>query len=174
MTDYLRLPVRNRKEDIHLVVETPRGARAKYKYDPALGTFLYSRPLANGVVYPFDWGFIPSTCAPDGDPLDGMLLHDAASPQGVVVPCRTLAVLEVEQEEGGKTRRNDRLILAPAIAASRGDLVLSDTLKRELCQFFSASVFGTEKKLVSMNWNDVRAAFAILDKAADEFRVRAE
>jgi inorganic pyrophosphatase len=169
MTDYLRLPVRNRNGDVHLVVETTQGARAKFKFDPGLGTFLYSRPLANGVVYPFDWGFIPSTCAPDGDPLDGMVLHDAASPQGVVVPCRVLAVLEVEQEEGGRTRRNDRLMLVPAVSDGRGDLVLSDTLKRELCQFFSASVFGTEKKLVSMNWNSAEAALATLESAARHF-----
>jgi len=161
--------VRNGNGDIHLVVETPRGACAKYKYDPGLGKFVYSRPLANGVVYPFDWGFIPSTCAPDGDPLDGMVLHDASSPQGVVIPSRVLAVLEVEQAEGGKTRRNDRLIFVPAAAVGRGDLVLSDVLKRELCQFFSASVFGTEKKLVSMNWNDADAALATLKCAARDF-----
>jgi inorganic pyrophosphatase len=169
MTDFLRLPPRSKSGDIHLVVETPRGSRAKYKYEPGLGTFLYSRPLAHGVVYPFDWGFVPSTCAPDGDPLDGMILHEAASPQGVIIPCRILAVLEVEQAEGGETRRNDRLIFVPAVAAERGDLFLSDTLKRELCQFFSASVFGTRKKLVSMNWNGESEAQEILRDATGAF-----
>jgi inorganic pyrophosphatase len=49
------------------VIESPAGARVKLKYAPDLGGFILSRPLVLGVTYPFDWGFVPGTRAPDGD-----------------------------------------------------------------------------------------------------------
>ena len=56
------------------VVETPRGSRNKYAFDPALGLFELRRVLPRGMLFPFDFGFIPSTTAEDGDPLDVLLL----------------------------------------------------------------------------------------------------
>ena len=60
--------------------------------------------------FPYDFGFIPSTRADDGDPLDVLLLMDEPAFLGAVVPARLIGVLEAEQTEGGETIRNDRLI----------------------------------------------------------------
>jgi inorganic pyrophosphatase len=168
LQDYLRLPTFNRNGDMLFVVETPRGSSAKFKFEPALETFFYSRSLASGLVYPFDWGFIPSTCAQDGDPLDGMVLHQAASYPGIVIPCCAVGVLEVEQMEHSVTRRNDRIFLMPA-TTPHGTTSLSEALKNELVQFFQASVFGTEKKLVSLRWESADAAIATVRKSAKNF-----
>jgi inorganic pyrophosphatase len=46
----------------------------KIKYEPSIKVFKFSRPLITGVFYPYDWGFIPSTVGPDGDPVDAMVL----------------------------------------------------------------------------------------------------
>jgi hypothetical protein len=46
--------------DVHVVVETPRHAQAKFKYEPMLGVFVLSRALPLGLSYPYDWGFVPS------------------------------------------------------------------------------------------------------------------
>src|SRR5215510_13959420 len=94
----------------HVVVESPRGSAIKLKYRPDLGAMSISRPLATGLVYPCDWGFVPSTKAEDGDPVDACLLWDVATFPGVVVPCRALAVIQIEQNRAnGKGRvRNDR------------------------------------------------------------------
>ena len=51
-TDYLRLPVFTRDGSVHVVIEAPRGAQAKLKYEPGLRAFAFSRPLALGLVYP--------------------------------------------------------------------------------------------------------------------------
>ena len=63
-----QLPAFVRGNVFRVVVESPRGASAKLKFDPGTGAMTLSRPLTLGLTYPFDWGFVPSTEAADGDP----------------------------------------------------------------------------------------------------------
>jgi hypothetical protein len=56
MTDLLSIPAFASRTEIHVVVESPRQAQAKFKYDPRLGAFMLSRALALGLSYPYDWG----------------------------------------------------------------------------------------------------------------------
>ena len=143
---------------LHVVVETPAGSRAKLKYSPTFGTFVLSRPLALGVAYPFDWGFVPGTCAPDGDPVDALVLADVATFPGVVVCCRPVALLQVEQnsKRGGR-ERNDRIIVEPA-PTRRPATPLVDRIKRELEAFFVAATFGENKGVEILGWADAAAA----------------
>ena len=116
---------------------------------------------------------MPATLAPDGDPLDGFVLHEAATWPGTVIPCRPLGVLEVERTEGGKKRRNDRLAFRPA-ADPRGEgALLSERAKRELEQFFTSAVFGTGKDLHFLGWKDAGEALALVRKAASAFSDKA-
>lgn len=172
MTDFLRLPALGPESTVHVVVESPKGATAKFKYEPALGAFGYSRSLAAGVSYPFDWGFVPSTRAEDGDPLDGMVLNDLPTSTGTIVRCRAVGLLEVHQTEQGVTRRNDRLFFAPA-GPSRA-LALSRSLQRQLEQFFLAATFGTGKELRFGGWRDGEAAMECLEMAMKAFAPRAD
>ena len=59
MPNLARLPSWAGDELVHVVVETPRGARAKLTFDPELKTFVLSKALMLGLSYPYDWGFIP-------------------------------------------------------------------------------------------------------------------
>lgn len=96
--------------ELNAVIETPRGGRNKYKFDPDNGLFRFRKVLPLGMVYPFDFGFVPSTMGEDGDPLDILVLMDEPSFCGCVVSARLLGVIEAEQTEDGETVRNDRLI----------------------------------------------------------------
>src|SRR4051794_12199405 len=107
MTNLAKLPTWADKERIYAVVETPRGSRAKLEFDPKLRVFTLSKSLLVGLTYPYDWGFIPSTQADDGDPLDVLIIHDAATYPGLVLRCTPVGVLEVEQSSKGKRERND-------------------------------------------------------------------
>lgn len=75
--DLSRLPTRGGDGSFNVVIEAPRGSEVKLSYDPTLGVFRFTRALVLGLSYPFDWGFIPSTRAPDGDRLDAMVLMEA-------------------------------------------------------------------------------------------------
>ena len=132
-SDLLSLPPRDARGALHVVVESPRGSRVKLKYSAELGTFVLSRPLALGIAYPYDWGFVPGTRASDGDPVDAIVLADAPTFPGVVMCCRPLALLEVEQnaKQGGGRERNDRIIAEP-VAARRPTPVLSGRVREEL------------------------------------------
>jgi len=167
MTDFSKLPTRDSDGATHVVVETPRGMTAKLKFEPKLGAFSFSRALQPGLRYPYDWGFVPGTLGPDGDPLDAMIRYDVTGFPGLVVPCRPLAMLEVEQEEAGKTFRNDRVLLVPA---KGGNEELDESEKQRLGRFFCDAVAGTEKVLHLRGWRGADAAAAEIDRAAQRFR----
>jgi inorganic pyrophosphatase len=61
---------------------------------PKLDSFSFSKSLLTGLTYPHDWGFVPSTKADDDDPLDIMVVHDAATFPGIVMTCRVIGILE--------------------------------------------------------------------------------
>ena len=104
MPNLIKLPARSKDDDIHVVVKTPRGSSAKLKFDPKLKVFTLSKALILGLTYPYDWGFIPSTKGEDGDPLDVLIMHDAATAPGMVLNCKIIGVLEVLQSEKGRKR----------------------------------------------------------------------
>jgi len=163
----LTLPARDGSGAIHVVVETPRGSRVKLKYSSELGTLVLSRPLTLGLTYPFDWGFVPSTKAPDGDPVDAMVLLDASTYPGVVVCCRPLALLEVEQNarKGGGRERNDRIVAAP-VSAPRAPDALSARVREELAAFFVSVTLFEGKDVRILGWDDAAAAEALIDRAS--------
>jgi inorganic pyrophosphatase len=103
MTNLLKLPTFNDDGEVHVVVETPRGSRAKLDYDPKLKTFTLSKSLLAGLTYPYDWGFLPRTKAEDDDPLDVMVLHDAATFPGLVLTCNVIGVLQVDSAATGRS-----------------------------------------------------------------------
>lgn len=98
---------------VNVIVETPAGSPVKYRYEEESGLFLFYKRLPAGMVFPFDFGFVPGTRAEDGDPLDVMLVGPDPALQGCLVTARLLGVLEAEQTETGSTIRNDRLIGVP-------------------------------------------------------------
>jgi inorganic pyrophosphatase len=137
-----RLPVRDRKSGaLHVIVETPKGSGAKFDYDEERGLFRLAGMLPQGSTFPFSFGFIPSTRAPDGDPVDVLILMEEPAFTGCLVLCRLLGVIEAEQtEESGETTRNDRLIAVAAHSREHADLEsvkhLPKVLIREIEHFF--------------------------------------
>src|SRR4030088_3418210 len=81
------------------IVETPKGCRNKFDYDPESNLFKLGGLLPEGMMFPFDFGFIPSTLADDGDPLDIMVLMDAPAHVGCLIDVRIIGVITAKQRE---------------------------------------------------------------------------
>ena len=127
---------------LHVIIETPKGHRAKYSFNEKNGVFLLKSLLPAGMLFPFDFGFIPGKIADDGDPLDILALVDEPATQGCLMVTRLLAVIEAEQTEKGRTNRNDRLI-GIAVASRRYKSIdsleqLSPDLLEEIEDFFAS------------------------------------
>jgi inorganic pyrophosphatase len=102
-------------DNVIAVIETSRGTRTKLTYEQKLGAFVVTKVLPQGMSFPFDFGFIPSTRGGDGDPVDVLVLIDEPLPTGTVVPTRLIGVIEAQQtERDGETSENSRLIAVAA------------------------------------------------------------
>ena len=140
---------------VNAVIETPQGSRNKFKYDEQLGLFKLSGTLPVGNVFPFDFGYIPSTKGDDGDPLDILILMDEPAFTGCLVPAKLIGVIEAEQTEEGETTRNDRLIAVAADSRNHshvrflGDL--NSNLLHEIERFFISYNETKGKKFEVLN-----------------------
>lgn len=127
--------------DLRVVIETPKGSRNKYDYDPECDCLELATVLPEGMSFPFDFGFVPSTLGEDGDPLDVLVLMDDPVVPGCIIRARLIGAIEARQKEkGGDWQRNDRLIAVAtharthAEARSLGDL--RSNLVDEIRAFF--------------------------------------
>jgi inorganic pyrophosphatase len=174
MANLLKLPAQSKKGAIHVVVETPRGSASKLEYDPELQVFTLSKSLILGLTYPYDWGFVPSTRGEDGDPLDVLVLHDSATPPGLVLKCKVIGVLEVLQSKKGKKGiRNDRLLAVPREShreqADRDARALPKPIRKEIEKFFVATDELEDKELEFLGWKGPKAGARLIAKAAKAF-----
>lgn len=113
---------------VNVVIETPRNSRCKFKFDEKHGLFQLHKLLPLGAAFPHAFGFIPSTRAEDGDPLDVLVLLEEPLFTGCVAQVRLVGVLEAEQTVEGKTTENDRLIGVIETAINPAELTSLDEL----------------------------------------------
>jgi len=134
-------PFDDKSGDLRIVIETPKGSRNKYSYYPDCDCMQLSTVLPAGMVFPYDFGFIPSTLGDDGDPLDILILMEASVVPGCIVRTRVIGGIEAKQKEkGGNWTKNDRLIAVATHAQTyQKAKTLSDLrphLIEEIIEFF--------------------------------------
>jgi inorganic pyrophosphatase len=167
--DLARLPAFIQGASFRVVVESPRGSTVKLKFDVEQHVMTLSRPLTLGLAYPFDWGFVPGTRAADGDPLDAIVVWDTPTFPGVVLPCRALGVVEVDQQASPRSTRrvrNDRVVALP-LKSPRFDHLrsvrdLPARVRQELDEFFLAVTAFERKDVRILGWRGPAAALRLL------------
>jgi inorganic pyrophosphatase len=145
------LPAFHRAGRINAVIETPRGSRNKFAFDAESGAFRLGKQLPAGAVFPFDFGFVPSTLGDDGDPIDVLVLLETATFPGCVVRSRVIGVIDGRQtgRSGGQTD-NPRVV---AVATKSTEYEgfqrlrdLPDSLVDEITHFFVSYNEATGKR----------------------------
>ena len=96
--------------NLNVIIEVPTGGEpVKYEFDKASGALFVDRILHTPMRYPANYGFVPHTLSPDGDPLDALVVARSPFIPGCVVRVRPIAVLNLEDEHGG----DEKLVCVP-------------------------------------------------------------
>jgi len=169
-----RIHALDKKEHcLNVVVETPKGSRNKYAYEPEIDLIALKRCLPEGMIFPFNFGFIPSTQGDDGDPLDILILNDETLFSGCALKVKLLGAIKAEQTEDGKTVRNDRLLgqaLGKESSEYSKSIRIDDRLVKEIEHFFVSYNRLDGKKFRALGRLSPQAAREIIRRGAKKFR----
>ena len=157
-------------EPVHCLVEIPKGSRNKYVWDEDLGGIKLDRFLFSSVVYPTDYGFIPQTRSPKGEPLDAMVCVSEATFPGCMIPVRVLAVFRTSDEAG----QDDKLLCVPFSDPGWTNLeCLADVparMRREIEHFFSIYKDLEQKAVKVDGWYSREDAWEEIEESRKRFQ----
>jgi inorganic pyrophosphatase len=161
--------------DVTAVIETPKGSPNKYDYDEDHAAFRLAGVMPEGTTFPYDFGFLPSTVAEDGDPLDVLVFLDAPVVVGCVLTVRLIGVIEAKQRKKGEQWiRNDRLLAVATHAHTHQHVETLDDLRPHLVDEIEAffqhynAMKGSDFKPV--NRGGPKKARKLLDQAHASFQ----
>jgi inorganic pyrophosphatase len=88
-------------EQFNVIIEIPMNADpVKYEVDKATGAIFVDRFMSTAMHYPTNYGYVPKTISGDGDPVDVLVITPVPLIPGVVVPCRPIGILKMQDEAG--------------------------------------------------------------------------
>jgi len=157
-------------DDVLAFIEIPRGSRNKYEYDHVTHAFHLDRVLYSSVHYPADYGFIPDTLAPDGDPLDILVLVQEPTFPGCMVPARPVGGLDMRDEKGSDFKVVAVPVGDPRYAHVFDLATVGDHWAREIETFFSTYKLLEEKTTEVLGWHDAAEARAVIEECRERFR----
>jgi inorganic pyrophosphatase len=143
-------------KSFNIIIETPKGSPQKYKLDKKSGYFLLKKILPAGMMFPFDFGFIPGTKGDDKDPLDAFVISEFKSFPGCLIKCRLIGAILAEQSDKKETVRNDRYFFIPELSKQFSNVKTirdMESREREEIEIFFTQynkVEGKEFKIIKM------------------------
>lgn len=161
--------------EINIIIETPKGSRIKYAYIPKKDLFELRDFMPEGSMFPYNFGFFPSTLAHDGDPLDVLVLVDTPIPPGTLLRGRLIGVIEAEEtQKDGEVLRNDRLLAVADNAWEYGGDEHIDALPEKMIQelesFFAMYEEYNGKAFKSLGKRGPKRAAKLLKCAQKAYR----
>jgi inorganic pyrophosphatase len=159
-------------EQLHVVIEIPKGSRNKYEYDERLGAIRLDRFLFASVVYPTDYGFFPDTLAADGDPLDAVVCVSEPTFPGCLIPVNVIGMLEMRDEKG----QDEKILCVPQHDPNWFGIEhlddLAQQLRDEIANFFSIYKQLESKQVEVCGWRRREEAFEAIERARISWRER--
>lgn len=161
----------NPPKEVYCVVEIASGGSNKYEYSREHGVFALDRVLYEAVFYPTEYGFIPQTWDDDDDPLDIMVDITFPTFPGCLIVARPIAVLKVVD-----TGEEDNKIIAVAADDPRFENIkdfsdLDTHFKKEVENFWgNYAELQPDKKIKIVGWGKEKAAYEIIERAAEFYK----
>lgn len=155
------------------MIEVTRGSPNKYEVEKETGQLMLDRVLHSSVYYPGDYGYVPQTLCGDGDPLDILIVVPAEMgsytglDSGVMVNCRVVGVMDMEDESG----HDEKVIAVLSNQSATSHIEKLDDipshLRREIQHFFENYKVlemkkGKAKWAKVLGWGDKDAALQIV------------
>ncbi len=155
-----------------VIIEIPKGSRNKYEYDEKLKAIRFDRMLFSAVHYPSDYGFFPETLAPDGDPLDALVLVSEPTFPGCVIEVRPIGLFKMWDEKGP-----DEKILCVPVKDPLWNHIhtlqdVSPHLLKEIEHFFKIYKDLEYKKTGVEGWRNLKMAINVIKDAQKKYQRR--
>jgi inorganic pyrophosphatase len=158
------------EENLHCMVEIPKGSRNKYEWSEELGAITFDRFLFSSVVYPLDYGMIPDTLAEDGDPLDAMVAVSEPTFPGCVIPVKPIALFKMRDDKG----IDDKIICVPLQDPNWNHCEtledLPEQLRDEISHFFEVYKTLEDKEVEVYGWFSREDAISVIDDSRRRWR----
>jgi len=159
----------NPPHELNVIIEVPVGGEpVKYEFDKKSGALFVDRILHTPMRYPCNYGFVPHTLSPDGDPLDALVVARSPFVPGCVVRVRPIAVLFLEDEAGG----DEKLLCVPVDATFPYYEAVDEMnhlpaiVMQQIEHFFKHYKDLEEKKWVRVGkWGDAAEARRVIEEA---------
>jgi inorganic pyrophosphatase len=159
---------------VHAVIETPAFTRHKYAFEPEYGIMKLKQTLAEGLTWPYDYGFVPETLADDGDPLDVLVLNDSPTFSGCLIEVRVIGAVLIKKNGV----ENDRLVACPS---RKSGITLKTDGFDKLSDVPQDLLDGIERFLVEYSADEGnkiklrgtctrKRAFALIDEGRKQFK----
>ncbi len=160
-------------DDLKVFIEIPEGSRVKYELDEETGELTVDRFMPTVMAYPINYGLIEGTHGEDGDALDALVFTSEPMIPGVVIKCKIIGMLEMEDEEGV----DHKILCVPAKAkidpfcgewSSLSDI--PEAKKRQIRHFFEHYKDLEQGKFVKLkDWRDATEATKVLEASIKRF-----
>jgi inorganic pyrophosphatase len=171
----IAFPQKGDPADVQVIIEIPAGSCTKYELDAKTGLIFVDRFQSMPVVYPTNYGSIPSTVGPDGDPLDALVITRQPVCPGALIRVRPSGILKMI--DGGDV--DDKIVAVPIskLDPTYDEIKTIDDLsaieRARIEQFFAVyKKLPDGRKVVEMKGYDgVNAAVDMLKSGLDKFKM---
>ena len=114
----------------NVIIEIPKGSFIKYEIDTLTNVLVCDRILTR--AFPYNYGYIPNTKAPDGDELDVLVIIPYKLYPHTNIKCKIIGYLEMTDEKG-----QDEKILAVPLSNSMNNInELNTNVLYKIKEFF--------------------------------------
>jgi inorganic pyrophosphatase len=161
------------ENELTCIVEIPKGSRNKYEFDPEIGGIKLDRFISASVVYPTDYGYVPDTLAPDGDPLDVLVCVSEPTFPGCIVVTKPIGLFKMSDEKGP----DDHVVCVPCHDPGWNTFEdvddLPQLLRAEIGHFFTVyKDLDADRHSEVGGWAGRDAALETIEKARRAFNDR--